>query len=217
MLFPQNFVSWKFIEPATFASAGIFVPDANRKKITAVAYNLDQDIVSAEMTLWDIVPGKWKIRCGTDINDDQVIDGKAEESVQNLERGKSILVKFKPGKYNIVSLELIEPAVKLNNALPDLAIENADVKIVGDVVNVRVHNIGAVASVETEMQVRDASGKAIASIVIPSIEAPADLRPRWKDISVKVTGVADLSGGSVLIDPQEKTGQITRRNKTVHW
>jgi len=217
MLFPQNFVSWKFIAPASFASAGIFVPDANSEKIKVVAFNLESSEVSAGMTLWDIRPGKWRIRCGIDTNDDQIIDGRPEESIESLERGKSILVKLKPGKYNIVSLELLEPSLKSNNELPDLAIENADVKVSGNVVRVRIHNIGAVSSEETEVQVKDASGKVVADTLIPSIEAPLDLRPRWKDLTITVTEKADLRKGSVQIDPMTKTLQITRRNKTISW
>jgi len=216
-LYPQHFVSWKFIAPAKYSSTAIFVPSANRGKIDIIAYNLDEKPVTAAMKLWDIKPGKWRVRQGIDTNDDQMIDSEATESLVDLERGGSINLRFAQRKYNIVSLELIEPSGKGYWELPDLGIVPDDVKTNGNQVIVRVHNIGAVKSKETVLEIRNSLGKTEASVTIPPIEAPIDLKPRWKDIIITVAAGTDLSSGSVLIDPDKKTDQITRNYKSVKW
>jgi hypothetical protein len=216
-LYPQHFVSWRFNAPATYASAGIFVPDANQTKIDIIAYNLDEKNVNADMTVWDIKPGKWRLRQGIDNNNDLIIDGVAAESMVNLKQGESINLNFAARKYNLVSLELIEPSEKGLWDLPDPGIGTDDVNISGNRVTVRVHNIGAVASGETTLELRDAKGNIAASVRVPALEAPLDLKPRWKDIIISVTDGTDLSSGSVEIDPERKMDQITRRNDIVRW
>ncbi|MGD0341643.1 MAG: hypothetical protein ABSA76_08055, partial [Bacteroidales bacterium] len=216
-LYPQHFVSWKFNAPATYASTAIFIPDANRTKINVIAYNLDDKPVSADMTVWDVNPGKWRIRQGIDLNDDQSIDSAATESIIDLKRGESVNLHFAPGKYSIVSLELVEPSEKGYWELPDLGIGPDDVKINGNQVIVRVHNIGAVASEETLMEIRDAKGAVAATVRVPPLEAPLDLKPRWKDIIIPVADGTDLSSGTVQIDPERKTGQISQKNDVVKW
>ena len=216
-LYPQHFVSWKFNAPATYASAAIFIPDANQTKIDIIAYNLDDKPVGADMTVWDIKPGKWRICQGTDNNEDQVIDGEVAESVVYLERGGSVNLHFVERKYNIVSLELIEPSEKGYWDLPDLGIGPDDIKINGKQIIVKVHNIGGAKSSETIMEVEDAKGNITATVIVPPIEAPLDLEPRWKDIVISVIDGTDLTSGSVQIDPDRKTGQISHQNDIVKW
>jgi len=169
------------------------------------------------MTVWDIKPGKWRIRQGTDNNEDQVIDGEVAESVVYLERGGSVNLHFVERKYNIVSLELIEPSEKGYWDLPDLGIGPDDIKINGKQIIVKVHNIGGAKSSETIMEVEDAKGNITATVIVPPIEAPLDLEPRWKDIVISVTDGTDLTSGSVQIDPERKTGQISHQNDIVKW
>jgi hypothetical protein len=216
ILFPQNLVSWKFMAPATFASAAIYVPDGDSTKITVIAYNLEKGRVRAEMTLWNIKPGKWHVRQGVDLNGDLITDRVSEESFTEIRQGESITANMEPG-YNIISLELVSGAAKSNRQLPDLGISSDDINISGKTIHVRVHNTGALTSQVTSLVISDSNGKTVASTDIPSIEAPLDLRPRWKDISVTLEGDADLSHGMVRIDPMEKNEQITSRNKAVRW
>jgi hypothetical protein len=217
VLYPQHFVSWKFNAPATYASTAIFVPYASRSKIDIIAFNLDDKQVSADMTVWDVKPGKWRIRQGVDNNEDQVIDGDATESIVRFARGESLRLLFTRRKYNIVSLELIEPSEKGYWDLPDLGIGPEDVKIMGNQVTVRVHNIGAKPSSETVIEVRDAKGAVAAYAMVPPLDAPLDLKPRWKDITISVAHGTDLSSGTIEIDPEQKTGQISRINDIIKW
>lgn len=217
ILYPLNFVSWKFIAPANFESAAIFVSTATPDSLRIIAYNLDLKPVNSEMTVWDVRPGKWRVRQGIDTNDDQIADSEVTERIVDLTRGDKVNVTFAPRKYNIVSLELVKPAEKGYWQRPDLGIGPEDIKITGNDVTVRVHSLGAAATPATTLELRDADGKLAATAAVPPLEAPLDLRPEWVSISLKVPVGTDLSKGSVIVDPAGKIEQITRRNTVVKW
>lgn len=217
VLYPQNFVSWKFNKPANYESMAIFLSKAKPDGIYIIAYNLDLEPVMADMTVCNVKPGRWRVRQGLDTNDDQQIDSDATERIVDLERGELLNLVFAPCKYNIVSLELIEPAEKGYWERPDLGIGPTDVKITDNSVKVRVHSLGAVATPSTTLELRDAKGKLVAIAQVPPLEAPLDLIPRWTDITLTVAEGTDISSGSVQIDPEAKIKQITRRNTIVKW
>jgi hypothetical protein len=216
-LYPCHYVSWKLIPPSTFESTAIYLPKAGPESLEIIAYNLDLTPVNTQMTLWNITPGRWRIRQGTDINDDQVIDGIAREIEVDLKRGKAVDFVFEPRKYNIVSMELIEPSKENNRYLPDLGIGNGDIRINGDSVIVRVHSLGGAGTPAATLELRDATGKVAAVAKVPPMEAPSDLVPRRTKISVTVPEGTDLTAGSVQIDPGYKIIQITVMNDLVRW
>jgi hypothetical protein len=217
VLYPRNSVSWKFNEPASWESVAIFLSKSSQTSIDIIAYNLDLKPVTADMTLWNVKSGRWRVRQGADTNEDRLIDSLATESVVDLERGESLNLVFAPRKYNIVSMELIEAAEKGYWELPDLGIGKDDVKISDNKVIVRVHSLGAVASPVTTLELKDAKGKLVATAPVPSLEAPLDLKPRWTDITLSLSEGTDLSSGTVQVDPERKIKQITRRNTIVKW
>ena len=217
VLYPQHYVSWKFNAPTTWESLAIFLPKTGPDSIDIIAYNLDQKPVSAEMTVWEVNPGKWRVRQGIDTNDDQVIDSEMTESVIALERGELLNLIFAPRTYNLVSMELIEPVEKGYMERPDLGIGPADIKIDANQVTVRVHNLGNVASPGSTLELRDVKGNLVASASVPPLEAPLDLKPRLTDIKLTVPEGTDLSSGSVIIDPGNDIIQITKRNDIVRW
>jgi hypothetical protein len=217
VLYPQNYVSWKFIAPATYESAAIFISKAQPDSIKIIAYNLDLNSVNTEMTLWDIKPGQWRVCQGLDINEDQLIDSNYTERIVDLERGELMNLVFAPRKYNIVKLELIKPAEKGYWERPDLGIGPNDIKITGNSVKVRVHSLGSVATPVTTLELRDAKGKLIATAPVISLEAPLDLIPRWTDITLTGPEGADISNGSVYLDPEGKIKEITKCNNIVKW
>jgi hypothetical protein len=217
VLYPQHFVSWKFNGSSGWQSVAIFLPKADSESLEIIAYNIDRVPVSAEMTLWDIKPGKWRVRQGIDTDDDQKPDSDMIESVVYLERGEPVSLVFAPRKYSIVTLALAEPAEKGYWELPDPGIGPEDVTISGNNVTIRVHNLGAIASAETTLELRDAKGIKVGTTSVPPIEAPLDLKPRRIDIKLNIPKGTDLKSGSVRLDPEQKLKQITRRNDTVKW
>ena len=61
----------------------------------------------------------------------------------------------------------------------------------------------------------DASGKVIATATVTGIKAPLDYEPKIVEISLNAPAGTKLSGCSVVIDPDKKITEITRRNNTV--
>src|ERR1700733_10018076 len=68
--YPGNVVSWRFQAPAKETSVAILVPTGTPDHIKIIAYNLDSAPVVANMTGWEIDPGKWEITQGTRGNAD---------------------------------------------------------------------------------------------------------------------------------------------------
>ncbi len=217
VLYPRHFVSWKFMSPADYQSVAVFVNKAGRSGVDIIAYNLELEAVEAEMTVWDVTPGRWRVKQGLDTNDDQLMDSDSSEYIVDLERGESLKLVFAPRTYTLLSLEMIEPAEKGYWDRPDLGIGPSDIRIAGNSVTVRVHSLGAVDAPGSTMVLKDAYGTAIAYAKVPPIEAPLDLVPRWTDITMTVPDGTDLSSGSVQVDPEGRIIQITSRNNYVNW
>ena len=215
--YPHHRVSWQFQKPASYESLAVFIPEGDDKKIDIIAYNLDNQITQAKMTVWEVIPGRWRIRQGIDTNGDLQIDSYHSERIVELLRGETLQLAFEPRQYSIINMELIEPEAKGYGERADLAISADDIRIEGNEITLRVNNLGSVGSVETSLEIRDASHEIVALQKIPSIEAPLDLIPRWHDIVVTVPEGTDLSSGSAVVDPNNRVLQITRINSIVKW
>lgn len=216
-IYPQNFLSWKMDKPATYESLAVFVSRASQSHIDIIACNLDKTSVNANMTVWNILPGRWRVSQGLDLNEDQQIDKNATQRFVNLEQGETIKLAFAPGKNTIIKLELVERAKSNYADRPDLGIGSSDIKVDNDEMIVHVYNLGATSSPATTLQVRDVKGNKIATVAVPVIKAPLDLVPQWTEIKITLPRGADLSAGSVQLDPEKKVNQITRVNDYVKW
>lgn len=215
--YPENYVGWKIEKPASYESMAFFVSKATPQAINILAYNLDQRTVSADMSVWNIMPGKWKVIQGVDNNDDQQMDKGATEKIVDLEPGQSLKLAFPARKNTLIRLELVQEAQVPSNKRTDLGIAPTDVKMSGNQLSVRVYNVSSVDAPPTTLLVKDAAGKAIKTVAVPAIKAPLDLLPKWADIMVTLPANANLSSGSVLLDPEKKLIQITRLNDSAKW
>ena len=215
-IYHQHHVSWNIKKPASSESLGVFVTNANARNIELLVYNLDETTVDAGMSLWDIEPGRWIIRRGIDENGDQQMDTDASERSVYLERGSELDLSFAPGKYSIIKLDLEEPAQTDYAERPDLAICASGISIKGNKVIVRVYSQGAMGSPETILELKDSEGKRISTAVVPALEAPLDLAPRWVDVTMEVPAGTDLNNVTVEVDPDQKITQITRLNTIVN-
>ncbi len=216
-IYPQHYVSWKIDKPATYESVAFYIPKANSTNINVIAYNLDYKPVSAKMTVWNVKPGRWRIKQGVDINDDQEIDQQATERIVYLERGEAVKLSFPAHKNSIVQLELVQVAKTDYNHRADVRIGLTDIKIKDNEVTVRVYSLGATDAPATTLQVKDAKGNIVAMASVPALKAPLDLVPQWTDVKVTVPKGTDLTTGSIQLDPDKKMIQITRLNDYVKW
>ena len=216
-IYQQNYLSWNISKPADYQSLAIFVLEAKSTSMDVLAFNLEEQSVDAEMTMWNIKPGLWRVVIGLDINDDQQIDNKQSAELVYLERGKELKLSFAPRKNTIIHLELEEAALTAYNERPDLAICSSGVRIFENELTVRVFSQGAIGTPETTLEIRDATGKTVAIMPVPEMKAPVDLSPNWVDMKVTLPQGADMSSGSIRIDPLGKIEQITRKNTLVTW
>ena len=206
-------VSWKFKAPATEQSVAILLPQSTPTNIKVIAYNLDQKLVEATMTPWNIEPGTWELAQGTDLNDDEVVDTTFSKQILTLERSKSVQLTFAPRTTTILTLQLQSKSIPYS-LRPDLGIGREDVALEGNTVRVRVHSLGSVAtSPTTVVLIQDK--RVIATSSIPAIPAPIDLMPEGVDVIIPLLPGMAADSCSVVVDPENNLNEITLNNNCI--
>ncbi|HEX8141314.1 MAG TPA: LamG-like jellyroll fold domain-containing protein [Pyrinomonadaceae bacterium] len=213
-LYPGQAVSWKFQSPANEEAVAILIPNATPEAMKIIVYNLSQSSVKAKMTGWDIEPGRWEIGQGVDANGDDVADGETLTGTVEWERTGDVEFTFSPGVTTVLTLRLVSKAAPYW-ARSDLGIGKDDVTVQGRKVTVTVHSLGAMDTAPTTLALLDGSGKVLASSPLPALKSPADLMPKTIKVTLTAPAGSQLSGGSVLIDPDARTREITRINNRV--
>jgi len=207
---PGNAVSWTFSTAGDEEKTAILIPNATPQSVTVIAYNLSDRPVVATMTGWDIDPGKWATSRatyqGANSEPDKIINRDVD-----LERSKSIILTFAPKVTTIITLTLVEKGIPYWQR-PDLGISVEDVNLHGRTMSVTVHSLGALASPPTTLALFDANGRLIAKAPVPTLEAPADLRPRTVTITLPTP---EFNGATLVLDPDSKLNEITRVNNRV--
>lgn len=215
--YQQHNVSWKFKRQTEYSDVAIFLPLSDSNKINVISYNIGDKHIRADMSVWNITPGRWKISQGIDSNGDYKADSNKKEEIVDLERGDSITIDFLSHKYTIINLQLIEASSKSNDQRPDLGISKPGIKIEDNKVTVRVFSLGSVKTPPTKIELRDANGVVVSTQMISPVEAPLDLTPRWVDIKFELPVDVDLRHGIIQIDPGNEIDQITKLNDSVKW
>jgi len=213
-IYPGHNVSWKFKAPATGESVAILIPDATTKHMKIIAYNLENIPVTADMTAWDIDPGKWEVSVGIDSDGNDKPNTISSKRTVSLERSGNLELTFPPGKTTIVQLKL-KSHDRHYWKRPDLGIGDADVRIQGNTVLVTVHSLGSVNTPASSVALIDASGKTITAVHVPVLKAPLDYIPKTAELTLHVPAGTKLSGCSVCIDPEKNIAEITKRNNHV--
>lgn len=214
--YPRHKISWKFQNGSSYQDLAAFVTTSKHDKVEFVAYNLSDQTTDAEVTMWEVNPGVWKITMGVDRNQDGIMDEISHQSQKYLERGETIDLSFESKTQMVVSMEKIESA-KPYWERSDHAINHQSLTIGDGFITLRVHNIGANATQITTLDVFDAKGSKIASTTIPVIANPTDLVPKWIDLRIEIPSKTDLTSGKIIIDPNHETDQITRNNDILTW
>ncbi len=213
-LYPGQAVSWQFQAPATEESAAILIPNATPDSLKIIVYNLSEAPVTANMTAWDITPGRWEIVQGVDTNGDDAADGQTSTETVDLERSGAVTLTFQPHVATILNLKLLTKGTAYW-ARPDLGIGKDDVVVQGRKVTVIVHSLGALDTQPTKLALLDKTGKVLATMPVPTLKAPADLLPKRVTLTLTMPAGAQLKGGSVVLDPDATMKEITRMNNRV--
>ena len=213
-IYPGHVVSWKFREPADGLDVAILIPKAKLDEFTVLAYNLKREQVGASMIAWDIAPGTWEATIGKDTNGDDIPETAPEKRTVSLERTGSMDLVFDPGVATVVQMKLVSKGTPYWNR-PDLGIGEGDVKISGSAVTVTVHSLGSVDAPQADIALVDASGRAVVTAQVPALKAPVDLLPKTAQVTLTVPAGVSLDGCRVVLDPDRKLTEITRRNNEV--
>ncbi|HXI84912.1 MAG TPA: LamG-like jellyroll fold domain-containing protein [Verrucomicrobiae bacterium] len=212
--FPGHAVSWKFAAPANEESVAILVPNATPTGFLVIAYNVETRPVRATMTGWNIDPGLWEITQGIDTHGNDVADQSVTTWTNTFERTSNLEFTFAPRATTVLSLKLKTPG-KPYWERPDLGLDREDVQVKGREVRVRIHSLGSVPSPETTVAFRDRTGKIIAAAKVGPLPAPVDLYPKTTDVVLALPEGAEVTGGTVEIDPDHRIEEITRLNNVV--
>jgi len=190
------------------------VPLATKQSLKIVVYNLSRSLVKTKMTAWDIDPGQWELVQGIDTNGDDVADVNTTTTTIELERSGSIELAFAPGTSTVLNLKLISKEIPYW-ARPDLGISKDDISWEDKKLSVRIHSLGSVSTSPTTLALLDQSGRVVASVLVPRLEAPVDLWPRTTMVSIAIPSGTNVNGYSIVIDPDVKMKEITRLNNRV--
>lgn len=209
--FPGNAVSWKFTRPGDDEKVAILVPDARPDSLKVVVHNLGDSPVVADMTAWELEPGRWEVTQGLDADGDDTADGETLTRIVELERSDSIQLNFTPRAANVLTFKLVERGTPLWSR-PDLGIGRDDVKLRGRKVAVTVHSLGAVDAKPAKLELIDADGRVLSSVAIPPLKAPSDLLPKTVTLTLELPASLRLEDASVRIVPDPSAKEITLVN-----
>jgi len=211
---PGNAVSWRFDDPNGAEQVAILVPGATTTHFKVIAYNTSARPQRATMTGWDITAGTWRMTTGVDANGDDKADGPVGTQEVPLERSASVGVTFAPHQTTVLEFALDRPAQPVEQR-PDLGIGEDDVRLAGRQLTVTVHSLGAVPASGGTLQVRDASGRVVATAPIPPLPAPTDLQPKTAEVRVTLPADSNGRGGQVTVGLAGNVPEVTRMNNQV--
>lgn len=201
-IYPGHLVSWRFAGAPTAAeNVAILIEGASPTHFKVIGYNLTTKTINAVMTGQNIAPGTWSMRWGDDANNDDIIDGKPKAITIDFGRARDAGIFF-PAHKTIVMEFTLEKAAPPAGPLPDIAFGPSDVRIDGRTITVTLHNLGGAATPPGRLALQPKPGATLASVVVPALEAPLDLRPRTTTVRLTVPGKTPFGRAflSVLLD-----------------
>ena len=211
--FPGNVVGWRFEGHDDDTKVAILVPEGTPDHIRIIAYNLNSKPINAKMTGWEVDPGEWEIKQGTQETENQPLTNISSR-VATFERSRSIDITFAPRTTTVLELTLKHKGTPYWSR-PDLGIDPEDVTIAGRRITVKVHSLGAIAASPANVVLRDANGKTLAVTRTPELKAPTDLVPKTAVVTLQVPTNAALEGATVTIESTGSVPETTLMNNTV--
>jgi hypothetical protein len=211
--FPGNVVSWRFAGKDDDTKVAILVPEGTPDHIRILAFNLDDKPIHAKMTGWEVDPGEWEIKQGTQ-ESGNLPPANVSSRMAAFERSRSIDVTFAPQTTTVLELTLKQKGTPYWSR-PDLGIDPEDIAITGRRITVKVHSLGAVDAPSANVVLRDANGKTLAATKTPRLKAPTDLVPKTVTVTLGIPTGAVLEGGTVTIESTGSVPETTLMNNTV--
>jgi len=213
-LYPGQAVSWSFAAPARAEDVAILIPESTPQSVKIIAYNLSSTPVTANLTPWNLEPGKWEVTQGIDGRGDGLATDGAQTQQSDFEHDRPLTITLAPRATTVIELKLVSKGTPYWDR-PDLGIGKNDVVIQDRKVTVTVHSLGAVEAPATRLALMDGDGKVIATVAVPALKAPLDLMPKTTAVTLTIPVGASIKGGSVALDPDRTVKEITRANNQV--
>jgi hypothetical protein len=168
--------------------------------------------------VWRLDPGMYEVVLSKDANDDGKGEGVIWREKMELDRGAPMTVTL-PAKESVVMEIVPIKTTKPVYDKPDAAIGEGTVELVyDDHLVVRVYNNGTKPVENVLVRVRDMkSGKVIGrgEQRIGRIDAPVDMKPRFKAVEF-LNVSANVQGGVIVeIDPEREVEDLNRHNNRV--
>jgi hypothetical protein len=214
MMIPPIAVSWQGLDDQVAA----LVLESNPQTLRVAAYNFDDRPRKVRMRVWKLDPGKYRLRTGSDSDQDDQIDGASASRDLDLRRGAPVELELPPGKVHIIELQQLQ-ARKVPERLPDLAVGQGDIHYdkATDRLKVVVHNIGAAPAANVVVRFEDPAGNLLARRVIPRLDAPLDLQPKTMVVWLPQPTLLPVERIIVRIDPDDQIEEITEENNHISW
>ena len=213
-VYPRNCIRWRFANLGDDEKLGILSPIAMENHVKLIVYNMDSEPVTAKIIGSEVLPGQWKITHGVDTTGDDTADTGIASFETAFERSTGFEITFAPGAATIVEMELVQQGRSYWDRC-DLGVGKEDLHYYAHGLNVTIHSLGAVDSPEVTVALKDKDGRVLKTALLPPLPAPADLWPRYRDVSFNLHGISTLEGCYVEIDPENKLCEITRANNIV--
>lgn len=213
--FPGHTVSWRFAGDGDAENVAIMMPGATPDRFTVIAFNGSDREISAEMTGWNVTPGRWTVRSGADRNGDGAIDGRGQARDVTLERSRSIALAFAPGVTTIHEFSLAEASGEVVHDRPDLAIGPRTTRIENGALLVQVFNQGIRAAPAATVILEDASGREIARGRSEALAAADDLTPKSVEVVLGLPPGFVAEGHRVRLIPDGDAAEVTLLNNEV--
>jgi len=136
------------------------------------------------MTGWHIDPGIWEVTQGIDRDDDDVAETDVTRREVRFERSRSLGLTLAPRSATVLTFKLKQPGTPYWSR-QDLGIDREDVVLRGRVLTVTVHSLGGIASRPGTLRLVAGDGALLASVPIPALPAPSDMRPRTVRVTLR--------------------------------
>ncbi len=210
LMWPQHAIS--YTKGADEVAA--LVTENLPNQFTTRFYPMTDDAHPVQLRVWRC-HGTFDVTLAADDND----DGQPEETLWQkrmaLDRGAYLDFTLPPGQASILSVRPVKTA-SLDFDKPDPAIGHSSIELVyGEHLVVRVYNNGTRPVDDVLVRVRDGrTGRVVINGEKHTgpIEAPLDLKPRFKTVEVKNIDGNAWSRIVVEIDPEKKIDDLNRHN-----
>ncbi len=212
--YPSHYVSWRFDRPDGAEQVAILLPGAKADRLRVMGYNLSSVDQPATMSTWNVTAGIWRVQRFTSTDEGKTLVPAGAPVELALERSAGMPVSFTPGTTTVYTLELVRPTTPVEQR-PDIGIGRNDVTVKGREVRLTVHSLGSQPAPAGQASLRDAAGRIVASVAIPPLEAPLDLKPRTTQLRLRLPAGMKAEALTAQIALEGDAAEVTALNNRV--